>query len=412
MEQGTIVVVLRALLGVAFFIGAAWLLSSDRARFQGRAVLGGVALQFAIAFVVLETAVGTSLFQGISNFVSKLISMAVPGAQQVFGSLADPAGPAGFVFAFAATGLVLIIFISALFSILYHVGLMQLLVWALAKVMSATLGISGGEAMAAAANIFMGQAEAPMVVKPYVAGMTKSELNALMTGGFATIAGSMMAVYMSILGPEYASHIITASVMSAPASFTIAKLIVPETEKSATAGGVQLRIDKQATNAIEAATNGALDGLKLWLNVMAMLIAFIALVNLVNWPLGALSEGLSLAKVFGWIFAPVAWLMGVEGWHDCRMFGTLLGTQISINEFVGYQELQRLQPAFEHERSVKMAIYALCGFANFASIGIQIGGISAIAPERKKDLASLALKAMLGGALACWMTATVAGAYL
>jgi CNT family concentrative nucleoside transporter len=200
--------------------------------------------------------------------------------------------------------------------------------------------------------------------------------------------------------------------MSAPASFTIAKLIVPETEVSATAGGVQLRMDRQATNVIEAATNGALDGLRLWLNVIAMLIAFIALVNVVNWPLGAMSEGLSLATIFGWVFAPVAWLMGVQGWHDCQMFGTLLGTQVSINEFVGYQTLQQLQPSFEHERSIKMAIYALCGFANFASIGIQIGGISAIAPERKADLAKLAFKAMIGGALACWMTATVAGVFL
>jgi len=412
MDQGTLVVVLRALLGIGFFVGVAWLLSSDRTRFQGRAVVGGIALQFLIAFVVLETAVGTSVFQSISDFVGKLISLAVPGAQQVFGSLADPAGPTGFVFAFAGTGLVLIIFISALFSILYHIGIMQVLVWLLAKVMSATLRISGSEAMAATANIFMGQTEAPMVIKPYVAGMTKSELNALMTGGFATIAGSVMAVYMQILGPEYASNIITASVMSAPASFTIAKLIVPETEVSATAGGVQLRMDRQATNVIEAATNGALDGLRLWLNVIAMLIAFIALVNVVNWPLGAMSEGLSLATIFGWVFAPVAWLMGVQGWHDCQMFGTLLGTQVSINEFVGYQTLQQLQPSFEHERSVKMAIYALCGFANFASIGIQIGGIAAIAPERKSDLAKLAFKAMVGGALACWMTATVAGVFL
>ena len=412
MEQSVFVVVLRALLGIAFFIGVAWLMSSDRSRFQARAVFGGILLQFGIAWVVLETAVGTSFFEGISNFVSKLVSMAVPGATQVFGQLGDPAGSAGFIFAFAGTGLLLIIFVSALFSILYHVGVMQLLVWLLAKGMSATLGLSGGEAMAAAANIFMGQTEAPLVIKPYVPGMTKSELNALMTGGFATIAGSVMAVYMQILGPEFASHIITASVMSAPASFTIAKLVVPETERSRTAGGVELKIERNAVNVIDAATTGTLDGLKLWLNVMAMLVAFIALVNLVNWPLSALSEGLTLAKIFGWVFAPVAWLMGVEGWHDCQMFGSLLGTQVSINEFVGYQSLQAMKPDFEHVRSVKMAIYALCGFANFASIGIQIGGISAIAPERRGELAQLAFKAMLGGALACWMTATVAGVFL
>jgi CNT family concentrative nucleoside transporter len=301
---------------------------------------------------------------------------------------------------------------------------MQVLVWALAKVMSKTMGLSGGESMAAAANIFMGQTEAPLVIKPYLPKMTRSELNALMTGGFATIAGSVMAIYMQILGPEIAPHLITASVMSAPASFVMAKIILPERELASTSGKVELKIEKNAVNVIEAAANGTTDGLKLWLNVVAMLIAFIALVALLNWPLGAIGEwwgiegGLSLQRIFSLIFAPFAWAIGIEGWHDCQLVGSLLGTQVSINEFVAYTELGKmLKPesgpmVFEHARSAKMAAYALCGFANFASIGIQIGGISALVPERKADLAKLAFRAMLGGAFACWMTATIAGIFL
>ncbi len=413
----------RALLGIAFFIAVAWLLSSNRKRLQWRVVLGGLGIQVVLALVILKTGIGGRFFEGAAKFITGLVSMADPGARAVFGSLADPAGPAGFIFAFAGGGLVVIIFVSALFAVLYHIGVMQVLVWLLAKVMSATMGLSGGESMAAAANIFMGQTEAPLVIRPYVAGMTNSELNALMTGGFATIAGSVMAVYMGILGPEIAPHLVTASVLSAPASFMIAKTMVPETEVSATAGQVKLKIERTAGNLIEAAANGTSDGLRLWLNVMAMLIAFIALVTLVNWPLDWFGEqigvvGLSLAKIFSWIFAPVAWLMGVQGWHDCQLMGGLLGTQVSVNEFVAYKDLQQILPSsgnaivFESERSAKMAAYALCGFANFASIGIQLGGITALAPDRKKDLSRLALKAMLGGAMACWMTATIAGIFL
>jgi CNT family concentrative nucleoside transporter len=290
--------------------------------------------------------------------------------------------------------------------------------------MSALMGLSGGESMAAAANIFMGQTEAPLTIKPYLAHMTRSELNALMTGGFATIAGSVMAVYMQILGPELAPHLVTASVMSAPASFVMAKVILPQREVPETSGKVELRIERNAGNLIEAAANGTSDGLKLWLNVIAMLIAFVALVALVNWPLEALGHawridgGLSLQRIFGWLFAPIAWAIGVQGWHDCQLVGALLGTQVSVNEFVAYQGLAKALSAtdaalaFESARSAKIAAYALCGFANFASIGIQIGGISALVPERKAELSRLALRAMLGGALACWMTATVASAFL
>ena len=418
---------LRCLIGVAIFIALAWAISWDRRRFQWRVVLGGLALQVALVLLVARTELGRGFFEGAARFIDKLVSKTVPGAQAVFGHLATDGG-ADFIFAFAGTGLLVIIFVSALMSILYHVGVMQVLVWAVAKVMSATMGLSGGEAMAAAANIFMGQTEAPLVIRPYLPKMTRSELNSLMTGGFATIAGSVMAIYLKILGPELAPHLITASVMSAPASFVISKIILPEREAAETARGVELKVERNAVNVIEAAANGTGDGLKLWLNVVAMLIAFIALVALVDWPLGALGERLSalglidgtlsLGRIFGWIFAPIAWAIGVEGWHDCQMVGSLLGTQVSVNEFVGYSQLgqilQSTEPAqrFEHSRSAILASYALCGFANFASIGIQIGGISALAPERKGDVAKLAFRAMLGGAFACWMTATVAGAFV
>ncbi|MCY2959201.1 MAG: NupC/NupG family nucleoside CNT transporter [Planctomycetota bacterium] len=414
----------RALLGIAILLGLAWLLSWDRKRIPWRTVIGGILLQVVVVFAISKTSAGKAFFDGAAAFISKLVSMAVPGAEMVFGGLARPSETMGFVFAFAGTGLVVIIFVSALMSVLYHLRVMQVLVWALAKVMSRTMGLSGGESMAAAANIFMGQTEAPLVVKPYLGVMTKSELNALMTGGFATIAGSVMAVYMQVLGPELAPHLVTASVMSAPASFVIAKIVLPERETSVTSGKVELRFEQNAGNVIEAAANGTGDGLKLWLNVIAMLIAFVALVALVNWPLEALGDalsidgGLSLQRIFGWVFAPIAWAIGVTGWHDCQIVGGLLGTQMSINEFVAYkslaQTLQATDPALmlQDPRSAKLAAYALCGFANFSSIGIQIGGISALIPERKGELSRIAMRAMLGGALACWMTATVAGAFL
>lgn len=414
----------RAILGIAILLALAWLLSWDRKRIPWRTVMGGILLQVVVVFAIARTEVGKAFFDGVAAFVTKLVSMTIPGAEMVFGGLARPTETLGFVFAFAGTGLVVIIFVSALMSVLYYLRVMQIVVWALAKVMSKLMGLSGGESMAAAANIFMGQTEAPLVVKPYLSGMTRSELNALMTGGFATIAGSVMAVYMQILGPELAPHLVTASVMSAPASFVIAKIVLPEREVSATSGQVELRFEKSADNVIEAAANGTTDGLKLWLNVIAMLIAFVALVALVNWPLQALGEaweldgGLSLQRIFGWIFAPIAWVIGVSGWHDCQIVGGLLGTQISINEFVAYKGLAQVihetDPALalQDPRSAKLAAYALCGFANFSSIGIQIGGISALVPERKGELSKIALRAMLGGALACWMTATIAGALL
>ena len=436
--------IVRGLLGLVFFCLVAWGLSSDRRRFPWRIVIFGLVMQAGLGWVILGTDTGGQVFDHLSAAVQKLIEMAEPGAKLVFGPLADPAtmeqavgAKHAFVFAFAGRGLVAIIFFSALMGVLYHIGVMQVLVYGLARVMSVVLGVSGSESMAMAANVFVGQTEAPLVVRPYIEKMTASELNALMTGGFATIAGSVLAVYIGVLGEEYGPHLLAASVMSAPAAFLVAKIMLPESDTSETGGTVEFRVERTATNLVEAAANGTTDGLKLWLNVIAMLIAFTGLVALLDLLLGAVGGGiassnlgvsfpvlgdalqdLSLQKLFGWTLSPVAWLMGIDGTHDCQLFGGLLGAKVAVNEFVAFTQLQAMLPssgaelAFESEKSAKMAAYALCGFANFASIGIQIGGITPLAPSRKIDLARLAPRAMLGGAMASWMTATMAGMFL
>lgn len=416
----------RALLGLAFFCFVSWLLSSHKKKFPVRVVVVGLLLQISLGWFLIKTEWGIKIFEAMSHFVVTLIEKTSGGSALVFGAISQPdfgAGGWGYAFAFAGTGLTVIIFFSALMSVLYHIGVMQVLIYALARFMSVTMGVSGAESMSMAANVFVGQTEAPLVVKPYVPGMTRSELNAMMTGGFATIAGSVLAVYIGILGPEYGPHLISASVMSAPAAFLIAKIMQPETEVSATGSQVELRFDRNASNVIEAAAIGTGDGLKLWLNVIAMLIAFMGLVALIDWPLVSIGEalnlegGLSINRIFSWVFAPVAWMMGVDGWHDCSLMGSLLGTKIAVNEFVAFEYLKGMRPeqaglVFESARSTKMAAYALCGFANFASIGIQIGGITPLAPERRSEISKLVLRAMLGGAFASWMTATVAGMLL
>ena len=424
-------IVLRALLGVAALTAGAWALSSHRRRFPWRVVSFSLGLQIAIAGLILGTGSGRSIFEGAADFFRALIERAAPGANLVFGPLANTRAMdgvfgegAGYIFATTASGLLAIIFFASLMAVLYHVGAMQLVIWVAARIMKWTLGVSGAEATAMAANVFAGMTEAPLVVRPYIKGMTESELNALMVGGFATIAGSVLALYMGFVGPHLAPHLLTASVMSAPAAFLVAKVMVPETEVSTTAGSIPLVVERSATNLVDAASTGAREGLELALNVAAMLIAFMALVNLVDWPLGALGEamgvegGLSLARVFGWAFAPVAWLLGVDGWHDSQLVGSLLGTKLAINEFIAYADLSGIlrggaaEGGFQDPRSAAIVTYALCGFANFASIGIQIGGISPLAPARRGDLSRLAPRAMLGGALASWMTATVAGMFL
>ncbi len=424
--------ILRALLGIAFLCAVAWLCSTARKRFPWRIVGLGLVLQLVFAGVILGTDGGRAFFEFLGEGYRGLAALNVPGTFLVFGPLSSPErlseafGPQyGFVFAFAGVGLPLLIAFAALMSVLYHLGVLQVLIWGIARLLSKTMGVSGAESLSMGANVFVGMTEAPLVVRPYIAKMTTSELNAMMTGGFATIAGTVLAVYMGFIGPELGPHLLTASVMSAPAALLMAKIFVPETETSATGAQARLDFSRRADNVIEAAAIGTTEGLKLALNVVAMLIAFLFLVNLVDVPIGWLGqllgvEGeLSLSRLFGFVFAPVAWLMGVEGWHDSQLFGSLLGTKIAVNELVGFQELAAFAgtvetdgPVFEHRRSAAMAAYALCGFANFASIGIQLGGIGPLAPERRADLARLAPRAMLGGAFASWLTATIAGVFL
>ncbi len=419
-------IIARGLLGVFVLLLIAWSMSTHRRRIPWRVVGWGLGIQLTLAVLLLYTGVGFGALEAARDFVLQLVAVNTQGVSLVFGPLADPGSDLGFIFAFAGTGLPVIIFFGALMAVLYHLGIMQAVVWALGRGMSFLMGVSGAESMAMAANIFAGQTEAPLVVKPYLKEMTLSEMNALMTGGFATVAGSVLVVYMGMLGEEVGAHLLSASLMSAPAAFVVAKVMRPEVDEPVTSGKLAFRVDRTANNLIEAAANGTSDGLQLWLNVIAMLIAFTALVNLVNWPLGWIGEAvfglaageLTLAAVFGFVFAPIAWCMGVEGWHDCTVVGGLIGTKIAVNEFVAFAQMQSLveatdgAAAFEHTRSAKIAAYVLCGFANFASIGIQIGGIAPLAPERKLDLTRLALRAMIGGALASALTATVAGMFL
>lgn len=432
---------LRAILGLLFFCVVAWTLSSHKKRVRLGVVVAGLVLQVVLAFVIIETDAGRTVLGHVSDKVAKVLSFGNKGTDMVFGTLGgfytDPTPPEGppaavtlypdfpyhlspdeqstVKIALGLRALPTIIYFSAVMAILYHLGIMQRLIYLMARFMSWAMGVSGAESLAMAANVFVGQTEAPLVVKPYVKKMTLSELNALMTGGFATIAGSVLAAYIGILGSDYAGHLLAASFMSAPAAFVMAKIMLPETEEASTAGNVELVIEKEHANVLDAAAGGTSDGLKLYLNVLAMLIAFVAMMALVDYGLSVFTVGgedLSLQRLFGWVFAPVAWMMGVA-WADCQAFGAILGTKIGVNEFVAFGNLGALaESKGMSDRSLKMGAYALCGFANFASIGIQIGGIAPLAPERRADLSRLALRAMLGGAFASWMTATVAGMFL
>lgn len=403
-------------LGIVVLIALAWACSMDRRRFPWRTVIAGLALQFAIAIFILNTAVGRQVFEAAQRCFSALLGCAAQGAELVFGPLAktgllnEKLGP-GNGFIFFVTVSATIILVSALSSFLYHYGILQRVVRAAAWVMQRLMGVSGSESLASAANIFMGQTEAPLVIKPYLNGMTASELMALMVGGMATIAGGVLAAYVGF--GISAGHLLTASVMSAPAALLVAKILVPERETSETAAGATAKVPRDTHNGIEALCRGASDGAMLAINVMAMLVAFVAVVALANLLLGwaqsmaGVTEPLKLEAIFGWLNAPFAWLMGVPS-KDCVFVGQVLGERIVLNEFVGYLTLSGHLDKLE-ARSVTLATYALCGFANFASIAIQIGGIGALAPERRKDLARLGLRAMLGGLIACYLTATVVG---
>jgi len=389
-------------LGLALMLGIAWAFSTDRRKVNPRLVVWGLILQFAFALLVMKTTVGVAIFGGLSNAVTLALQKADAGAEFVFGPLAK-SETLGFIFAFKA--LPTIIYISSFFSVLYYLGILQKLVLFMAKIMVRTMGTSGAESLSTAANVFMGQTEAPLVVMPYIASMTHSELCTLMVGGMATISGGMMAAYIS-MGIE-AKFLLAASVMNAPAAIVMAKILVPETGTPLTKGAVKLEVERTEVNMIDAAARGAGAGLNLALNVGAMLIAFLSLVALVNWPLQYV--GLSLEQVFAWIFAPLAFVMGVP-WADAGQVGALFGEKLILNEFVAYAHLVKLQAAnVLAPRSELIATYALCGFANLGSIGIQLGGIGGIAPTRKSDLAKLGLRVLLGGSLATFMTATIAG---
>ena len=413
--------VLHGLAGIAVILLIGWALSERRSAVAWQTVAVGIGLQLALAILVLWIPLGQSLFDAIGRGFVTLIGFTAAGAQFVFGPLAD-GERLGFVFAFQV--LPTIIFFAALMACLYHLGVMQKIVWAMAWVMTRLMKVSGSESLATAANVFVGQTEAPLVVRPFIIGMTRSELFALMTGGMATIAGGVLAAYVLLLGgasPQeqayFAKHLISASIMAAPAALVMAKLLIPETEVSETVGTVRTTIERPHVNLIEAAAGGASEGLKLALNVGAMLLAFLALIALINWPLGwfgALSgleawlgQPLDLALILGWIFAPLAFLVGVP-WSEAVTVGGLIGTKIVANEFVAYVALGSLQVDLS-DRSVLIATYALCGFANFSSIAIQIGGIGGIAPARRPDLARLGLKAVLAGALVSLLNAAWAG---
>jgi len=408
---------LTAAFGYLLLIGLAWLISSHRGRFPWRVVVWGTAVQLSFAAAILKTRQGQQFFDLLGAVFTRLISFADEGSRFLFQDFSTKA--------FAFSVLPIIIFFSALTSVLYHLGLMQLVVKGIAIVMQRTLGTSGAESLSAAANIFVGQTEAPLVVRPFVARMTRSELMAIMVGGFATIAGSVMAIYVKVFGIN-AGHLLTASVISAPAGLLIAKVLQPETETPETLGTQNIRLPRSSGNLIEAISNGASDGLMLMLNVAAMLIAFIALIALTDFclensafwiqqKLGVSNPTtVNLAFLLGWLFAPIAWLMGISP-AECRTAGELLGIKMVATEFMAYEQLGTIlkspTPALSSRSSVILT-YALCGFSNFASIGIQVGGIGSLAPERRRELTEIAFKAMLGGTIACCMTGCIAAVLL
>ena len=412
---------LTGLLGILVLLGIAWLASENRTRIRWQTIAVGLGLQLTLAIFVLWVPIGQVVFETLGNGFVTLIGFTQAGSSFLFGDLADPSN-FGFLFAFQV--LPTIIFFASLMACLYHLGLMQRIVEAMAFVMARLMRVSGSESLATAANVFVGQTEAPLVVRPFIGGMTRSELFALMTGGMATIAGGVLAAYVLLLGgtdPEsqafFAKHLISASIMAAPAALLVAKMILPETEPSETMGLVRTTVKREHSNLIEAAAGGAGEGLKLALNVGAMLLAFLALIALINGPLTWLGSvtgleaiagrPIDLALILGWLFSPLAFLVGVP-LNEAVTVGGLIGQKVVANEFVAYVALTEIQVDLS-DRSVLIATYALCGFANFSSIAIQLGGIGGIAPERRPQIAQLGLKAILGGTLVSLLNAAWAG---
>jgi CNT family concentrative nucleoside transporter len=427
---------LRAAVGALLLVGVAWVFSTDRTKVSWRIVGWGLALQLAFAILVLQTPVGVAFFDWMNGLVRALLGYAEQGGRFIFGNLVSDNVPVGTVDGgqpFTATpGVVAqtgaffafrifpnIIFISCLMTVLYHLGIMQFVVRGFASVMQRTMKTSGAETLCTASNIFVGMMESPLVVKPFVKDMTESELMVLMTAGMATISGGVLAAYAGMMvpfHPEAAGHLIAASVMSAPAAFVMAKLLVPETGMPKTLGTLDVeQVDKPDVNVIDAAARGATEGLRLALVVGAMLIAFVALVSMANGIVGWIGglggiDGLTIERMFGWVLAPVAWMLGI-GWADAGVVGQLIGVDFVVNEFVAFVQLEALlQAGTELEpRSLVIAIYALATFANFGSVAMTIAGVGEIAPSRRHDLARLGIKAMFAGLLAALLTATFAG---
>lgn len=419
--------ILFGLFGLAVLIGIAWLFSGNRRAVDWPLVLTGVVLQIGFAALVLVVPGGRQVFDWLGDAFVKLLAFVNEGSKFIFGGLMDTE-TYGFIFAFQV--LPTIIFFASLMAVLYHLGVMQAVVRAMAWAITKVMRVSGAETTSVCASVFIGQTEAPLTVRPYIARMTESELLTMMIGGMAHIAGGVLAAYVGMLGGSdpveqafYAKHLLAASIMAAPATLVIAKLLMPETGEPLTRGTVRMEVEKTTSNVIDAAASGAADGLRLALNIGAMLLAFIALIALIDAPLtwigqvtgleALLGQPTSLSTLFGYLLAPVAWVIGVP-WEDAATVGSLIGQKVVINEFVAYLQLAevvngRVEGVVLSEQGRLIATYALCGFANFSSIAIQIGGIGGLAPNRRQDLARFGLRAVLGGSLATFMTATIAG---
>jgi CNT family concentrative nucleoside transporter len=415
------------LFGLAVLIGIAWLASNNKRRVDWKLVATGVGLQIAFAAVVLLVPGGKDVFDAIGHGFVRVLSFVNEGSRFIFGSLMD-VNTFGFIF--ACQVLPTIIFFAALMGVLYHLGVMQAVVRVMAWAITRVMRVSGAETTSVCASVFIGQTEAPLTVRPYIPKMTESELITMMIGGMAHIAGGVLAAYVGMLGggdPEqqvfYAKHLLAASIMAAPATLVIAKILIPETGEPLTRGTVKMEVEKTTANIVDAAASGAGDGLRLALNIGAMLLAFIALIALLNWPLtwlgevtgiaAAIGKPTDLATIFGYLLAPLAWVIGTP-WQDSAVVGSLIGQKVVINEFVAYLQLGenvngKVAGVALTDQGRLIATYALCGFANFSSIAIQIGGIGGLAPERRQDLARFGMRAVLGGSIATFMTATIAG---
>ena len=435
--------ILKGLFGLAVLIGIAWIFSNNKSRVDWKLVGTGVLLQIAFAAFVLLTPYGNAIFKTMGEAFVTLLGFTNAGAEMIFGPMSKP-DKFGFIFVFHA--LPTVIFFAALMAILYHLGIMQIIVKIMAWLITKVMKVSGAETTSVCASVFIGQTEAPLTVRPYISKMTDSELLTMMIGGMAHIAGGVMAIYIGMLAGsnvplqiEYAKHFLAASIMAAPATLLIAKILIPETGVPVTTGKVEVHFERESENIIDAAAAGAADGMKLALNIAAMLLAFVALIAMINaligWfgdlnmdgynsinmmlndgaAVGATQVKLNLGLILGYVLAPIAWVIGIE-WDDAVIAGGLIGQKVVLNEFVAYLQLAAtpigdgVNAISEHSRLI--LTYALCGFANFASIAIQIGGIGALAPERRADLARFGMRAVLGGSIATLMTATIAGVLL